>query len=166
LFVLVGICVFCASTALAQSSSAPKPAELERAVRDALTKAQSIKGSPDSAAVQRMVDFHRSVASDTQLPLARREALRRALAVRLNQWHTILAQQFPPGGLAQPQANQPPDTLGPDLVKLIEETLHPTSWDNVGGVGVIRFWGPANVLVVRQTTEAHEDLQKLIDDLR
>ncbi|HEX4130130.1 MAG TPA: hypothetical protein VHZ24_08810 [Pirellulales bacterium] len=143
------------------------PAELERAVRQALYDAARLKGLPDEAAVRRLTNLYNQVMQATDLPAARREPLRLALRQRLIRWGT-LGQVLPPGGgqaLGQGQQQQAA-TLGPELVELIEDTIAPESWEKRGGPGVIRFWGPSNALVVRQTTEAHEALAQLLRDLQ
>jgi hypothetical protein len=145
-------------------------AEIDRVARQTLEQAARHKGAPDAALVERLVTLYKQLAADDKLPVARRETLRRAVRARLEKWSLVLqqmpvlAQQLPQFGFGQPAAQQA-DTLGPELVELIEETIRPESWDRVGGNGVIRFWAAQNVLVVRQTTDLHEDLAKLIEDL-
>jgi hypothetical protein len=166
-----------ASKAITNKQPSPSAVELQRTARKALTDAAALRQLPDAAGVENLVSLYKRVSSDTELSASTRQSLRSALRTRLERWqaalartrkvpNAIFAQQAPPVGIAQPQPTQGVDTLGPDLVKLIEETIHPTSWDTLGGPGVIRFWGPANVLVVRQTTDVHEDLEKLLGDLR
>ncbi|MGV3482787.1 MAG: hypothetical protein ACO1RT_00060 [Planctomycetaceae bacterium] len=54
---------------------------------------------------------------------------------------------------------------GWQLVELIQRTVHPDFWDNTGGPGSIRYFAIKRVLVVRATTEVHEDLAALLRQL-
>src|SRR5262249_36919478 len=134
--------------------------------RKALVEAAALRTLPDAASVERLTNLYRQISTDVTLPSSTRFSLRQALKSRLERWSAALTaarklpSPIPAQQLAAPAANQPPQqqglgTLGPDLVKLIEETIHPTTWEGVGGPGVIRFWGAGNALVVRQTTEVH-----------
>ncbi len=66
-----------------------------------------------------------------------------------------------PGGLGG--GHQPDfDTL----TDLITSTIHPTSWDEVGGPGTIQEF-PTNLsLVISQTQEVHEQIRDLLAQLR
>ena len=56
--------------------------------------------------------------------------------------------------------------FGWDLVRLIEETLKPDFWESSGGPGNIVYYGPLRILVVRATTQVHEDLTDFLERLR
>lgn len=62
-------------------------------------------------------------------------------------------------------AGEPADN-GPELVALIEAILHPDFWASGGGSGVLHYYRPFRVLVVRATTEVHEDLTMFLNALR
>lgn len=62
-------------------------------------------------------------------------------------------------------AGEPFDN-GPELVALIEAILHPDFWASGGGSGVLHYYRPFRVLVVRATTEVHEDLTMFLEALR
>ncbi len=62
------------------------------------------------------------------------------------------------GGIMQSNAN--------DLIDLIEEMIHPDSWENAGGVGGMRYWSQSMVIVIRATTEVHEDIERFLNMLR
>jgi len=62
------------------------------------------------------------------------------------------------GGILQANAD--------DLISLIEDILHPDTWATNGGPGTIRYWSPGMVLVVRATTEVHEDLERFLNMLK
>ncbi len=55
---------------------------------------------------------------------------------------------------------------GLELVSLIEAILHPDFWDASGGPGKAYYYQPLRVVVVRATTEVHEDLTDLLERLR
>ena len=53
-----------------------------------------------------------------------------------------------------------------DLINLIREVVHPDSWEVNGGTGSIGYYRPSLALVVRATTEVHEDISRLLTVLR
>ena len=53
-----------------------------------------------------------------------------------------------------------------DLIGLIQEVIHPDSWEVNGGTGRLYYYRPSMALVVRATTEVHEDLGRLLTVLR
>jgi hypothetical protein len=55
---------------------------------------------------------------------------------------------------------------GDDLIRLIQDVIHPDSWEVNGGTGRISYYSPSMALVVRATTEVHEDLSRLLMILR
>jgi hypothetical protein len=60
---------------------------------------------------------------------------------------------------------QPPDN-GQALVDLIQRTIDPPSWDISGGPGSIVYFRPRQVLVVRNRSEVHVQLQDVVRGLR
>lgn len=72
-----------------------------------------------------------------------------------------LAQTPPPGasgGASQADAQS--------LIDLIQATIAPSSWDVNGGQGSIVYWPLGQALVVRQTSEVHEQLGGAVGRLR
>ncbi len=69
-----------------------------------------------------------------------------------------------------PQAGSPgggPDLAGArELVELIRTTIAPETWDVNGGRGTIMYYSPLKVLVIRQTSEVHELINALQNQLR
>ena len=55
---------------------------------------------------------------------------------------------------------------GPDLVRLIENTISPDSWQNNGGNGVIEYYQPLRILVVSASSKVHDDMTALLTTLR
>ena len=65
-------------------------------------------------------------------------------------------------------ANAPgplPDT-GWELVELIQRVVAPDFWDSRGGPGTIRYFAMRRVLVVRATSDVHEQIRDLLMALR
>jgi hypothetical protein len=59
-----------------------------------------------------------------------------------------------------------PADLGEELVALIERTISPDFWEVSGGPGSIVYYYPLKVLVVRATTEVHENIGGVLGGLR
>lgn len=55
---------------------------------------------------------------------------------------------------------------GQQLVDLIQQTIAPHTWDVNGGPGVIYYWQPGKAIAVRQTSDVHEQLGGLANQLR
>lgn len=55
---------------------------------------------------------------------------------------------------------------GEQLVELIQNTIHPDSWESNGGNGRIMYWNQGTNLIIRQTDANHEEIQNLLDQLR
>lgn len=60
----------------------------------------------------------------------------------------------------------PPWDHGPELVALIENTIHPSTWRRNGGNGNIHYFRPVRALVVSSTQEANDDMVDLMRKLR
>jgi hypothetical protein len=58
-----------------------------------------------------------------------------------------------------------PDT-GWELVELIQRIVAPDFWDSRGGPGSIRYFAMRKVLVIRATTDVHEQVRDLLTALR
>jgi hypothetical protein len=58
-----------------------------------------------------------------------------------------------------------PDT-GWQLVELLQRIVAPDFWDRQGGPGTIRYFAMRRVLVVRATTDVHEQIKDLLMALR
>lgn len=59
-----------------------------------------------------------------------------------------------------------PSDHGQELVDLIQQVIHPTSWDVNGGPGSIYYWYPGKALVIRQTDDMHEQIGDVLEQLR
>jgi hypothetical protein len=171
------------SSAAAAASTPIAGTALRAAVRAALIAARK-QPQPDATAVRKLTELYRTLELDTSLAHSQRETLRLAVRARLKAWavrleHTalqkpnatavppqVLAQQAPPGAGQQPTATQPPADHSRELLEVIQDTIAPDTWDVRGGPGVIRFWPPGSALIVRQTGDVHEQLGRLLGDLR
>lgn len=94
----------------------------------------------------------------------------------LAQLERLLAQQAsqsesqPSSTTVQTRTPEPPNVAargpGPDngwmLVELINRTIRPDFWAPQGGPGVVQYYSLQRALVVRATTQAHEDIAALL----
>ena len=55
---------------------------------------------------------------------------------------------------------------GWQLVELIERIVRPDFWQSQGGPGVVHYFAARRVLVVRATSDVHQDLKDLLTALR
>ena len=83
----------------------------------------------------------------------------------------VLAQRAggaQPGGAARGGGGvgQPVNSQGWALVDLIRTTIAPKTWDVNGGKGSIYYYRPVHALVVRQTSEVHPQVGRLLGQLR
>jgi len=56
--------------------------------------------------------------------------------------------------------------VGWQLVELIQRVISPDFWDRQGGPGAIYYFAMRRVLVVRATTDVHQDVKDLLQALR
>lgn len=88
----------------------------------------------------------------------------------LAQWKGVLAQFRDPGqaggagGGRAGGANRDDD--GQELADLIQAVISPDFWDVNGGPGAIVYFQSQHALVVRATTQTHEDVANLLEALR
>jgi hypothetical protein len=52
------------------------------------------------------------------------------------------------------------------VVEIIQATIEPSSWQMLGGPGVVIYFPSKKALVVRQTPEVHKELTELLALLR
>jgi hypothetical protein len=91
------------------------------------------------------------------------DALRRELINAL-----LIGLQYTPGPdqIAVHAGSFAGDDYGPDLVALIEATIHPEHWDTNGGPGHIQYYRPVMVIVARAGSVAQDDMSDLLQGLR
>lgn len=56
----------------------------------------------------------------------------------------------------------PPGHHADALIRMIERTISPQSWQRQGGNSVIEYYGPAMVLVIRADQRTHDDVHDLL----
>ncbi len=56
--------------------------------------------------------------------------------------------------------------FGPDLVRLIENTINPDFWRSNGGTGIIEYYQPLRILVVSASSQVHDNMADLLRTLR
>ena len=71
----------------------------------------------------------------------------------------------PSGYFARGGASQT-DYNAQQLIELIQKTISPDFWDVVGGPGTIFYYPQLQVLVVRATSEIHDDIGGVVGALR
>ncbi|MEX2120396.1 MAG: hypothetical protein WD847_12440 [Pirellulales bacterium] len=76
---------------------------------------------------------------------------------------TYLAEVYHVVDLLDAQAGPTPDFA--PLIKVIQDTVDPTSWDGVGGPGRIQAFSDNQSIVVYQNAANHEKIEKLLADL-
>ena len=52
------------------------------------------------------------------------------------------------------------------LIEVIEASVQPVDWERIGGTGSIRAFDPTMCLVIRQSKEAHQEIETLLTQLR
>ena len=52
------------------------------------------------------------------------------------------------------------------LIELVESTVHPNSWEAVGGEGSIQVFPKDSTLVISNKSFVHEELESLLHNLR
>jgi hypothetical protein len=71
-----------------------------------------------------------------------------------------------PGQLSVHAGSFAGDDHGPELVALIEATIHPEQWDTNGGPGHIHYYRPVMAMVVTAGSLQHEEVSGLLQGLR
>ncbi|MFK8110736.1 MAG: hypothetical protein AB8B91_00955 [Rubripirellula sp.] len=84
-----------------------------------------------------------------------------AVASALASESTVAQLLQPPGGNGGGAADN-----GWQLVELIQRIISPDFWDALGGPGTIRYFAMRRVLVVRATSDVHEQIKDLLIALR
>lgn len=122
---------------------------------------------PATVAVPQLAKFYVSLETAEALPRAERARMRRSLERRLvKQLEQLVRDQRKRNSVSQRGADQP---LGggaavgaQQLIDLIVNTISPDSWRQNGGQGSISFYPDNPALVIRQTSETHEQVGELL----
>ena len=100
--------------------------------------------------------------SGVERPASLSSTVDAAIATALADEQTDLKDLMEPGGQG---GGGLPDT-GWQLVELLQRVVAPDFWDRQGGPGTIRYFAMRRVLVVRATTDVHEQIKDLLMALR
>lgn len=109
------------------------------------------------------------VSSPTENPAA----VAPSLKVAANR--SVLAQRrpavrVPRGGRAgavpgRAAAGRQSTDQGEQLADLIQDTVRPPTWARNGGSGTIYYWRPGRTMVVRQSSEVHQEIGSVLRQL-
>jgi hypothetical protein len=122
---------------------------------------------PAAAAVPQLAELYVSLETAEALPRVERTRMRRSLEGRLvKQLEHLVRDQRKRDGIRQRGAAQQlagGSAVGAQqLIELIVNTIAPDSWRQNGGQGSISFYPYNPALVVRQTSETHEQVGELL----
>lgn len=112
-----------------------------------------------------VIDVYRRLNDSTQVAAAERRRLQTRLRTRLVELRDVLSRRVL---RANRGASHSGGGAGPaqELIDLIQNTIAPESWAANGGSGTMMFYAPQNLLVVRQTAEAHAQVGSVLGQLR
>ncbi len=103
------------------------------------------------------------VKRDLEIQVARQEEDRRREALRDGREYVPADSLASAVGQAGGQGVR---DHGQALIDLIERTIRPEFWENVGGPGSIVYFAPLHALVVRATAEVHQNVADVLGQLR
>ena len=78
----------------------------------------------------------------------------------------LIVRVYPVADLVLPGNGSPSQADFESLIELITSTIHPQSWDTVGGPGSIKGFSGSLALVFDQTRQVHEETEQLLAALR
>jgi RNA polymerase sigma factor (sigma-70 family) len=76
----------------------------------------------------------------------------------------LVVKVYPVAGLIRPAV--PEGTEAESLIRVIARTIEPRSWDEMGGEASMAYLPEGYSLVIRQSPDAHEQVQELLNALR
>lgn len=184
---LVVAAVACQAPRAAAAAPQPPLAAVRAEVEAALRLEAAAVGFPErAAATRRLVAVHDTLAGDPRFAAsAAATGLRRRVAARLvvvrDRLRPLAGEPAGPDiyPASEPSADRTASTTASEagvaggrqaearvLIDLIEATIHPEVWDVQGGPCRIRYFPNGQGIVVRATQEVHEDLGRLLRQLR
>jgi len=150
--------------------------DLRRMVSQRLRREATTTGAENEAAVRELLVLFQALQRDTTLTDDERQRLLGKLRSRLQRVSRRLERQASREALASPgdslheplgqQGGRAADDDGPELVELIQSIIAPQSWESSGGPGSIYYYRPLRVMVIRQSTEVHEQVGDVLEQLR
>ncbi|MCX7664639.1 MAG: hypothetical protein N2112_03740 [Gemmataceae bacterium] len=73
---------------------------------------------------------------------------------------------YPIGDLVNTPLNGSLDERVKSLIRSITSTIEPKSWEDQGGTATIEYYPLAAAILVNQTKEIHDEIEKFIEDRR
>jgi hypothetical protein len=120
----------------------------------------------NEAATRALVKLHAQLVEDTALTTDERTHLMGVIRSRLSRVESRLKQRIKRQDSTAGRGGAAADDSGPELVELIQTVIAPQSWAVHGGPGTMRYYRPLRVLVIRQTSEVHEQLGGVLRQMR
>jgi hypothetical protein len=153
--------------ALAGPQSAPTADQLRDEYQQIMLATVERARLPSSAAVPKLVELYVSLKDADELPRVERTRMRRSLEGRLVKQLEHLVRDQRKRNSAHPRGTSPQLAGGAaagaqQLIELIVNTIAPDSWRQNGGQGSISFYPYNPALVVRQTSETHDQVTELL----
>jgi hypothetical protein len=141
----------------------------EAVARQLRREAVSERGEDEAeneAAIRALVALHAQLAEDTALTTDERTHLMGVIRSRMLRVESRLEQRAERRKQTAGRGGAAADDYGPELVELIQTVIAPQSWAVHGGPGTMRYYRPSRVLVIRQTSEVHEQLGGVLRQMR
>jgi hypothetical protein len=137
--------------------------EARDAVIRVLRESNRARGRDATETTPSVVTVYKQVNLSNQLAPMERRRLQAQLRTRLDELHDVLHRRVV---RAAASGSGGVNGQAQELINLIQTTIAPDTWAVNGGRGTIAFYPPLNVLVVRQTAEAHQQLGDTLGQLR
>lgn len=126
------------------------------------------KPRPDTA-VPRLISLYVQLETIDLLPRAERTRMRRSIEGRLVKQLEVLAREKRKHDRSAPRTplagGGATAFAAQQLIDLIVTTIAPETWRQVGGNGSIMFYPHNPALVIRQSSEVHEQISDLLRGL-
>lgn len=149
--------------------SSPTPEFWRQEFRATMSATSERASSQPAAAVPRLVRLYVSLEHAESLPRFERTRMRLSLEGRLVRQLEVLVRQKRKRDQQVPRTNDKELTGGganllaaQGLIDLIINTIEPDSWRQNGGKGSITYYPHNPALVIRQTSDTHEQISELL----
>ena len=121
----------------------PRPSDLSRRVKKAIRAAYPSPDTPDSE----LLSSSQQTDTPTAAPTADSSAKSQNGVTAVDQKTGQAAGGF---------------STGWELIELIQTVVQPDFWESQGGPGTMRYFALRRILVVRATTDVHEQIRELL----
>jgi hypothetical protein len=158
---------------------AREPHELRHDVRSVLQRTVPWMKSDPGRAAAALLPMFAALKCDTSLVKEERDRYAGIVRERLLKLERTLSKQASSSMVGSQGAAGRPTAInaagaggaanadyGRELVALIQHVIAPETWDVAGGNGVIMYYQPLHVLVIRQTDDVHGQVGGVFDQLR